>query len=69
VTTAPAATSACAPTVTPHRTVAFAPMVAPRSTTVAANARLRSMAARGVRTLVNTAEGPTNTSAASVTPS
>jgi len=49
--------------------VAFAPMVAPRPTSVGAKACLRSTSARGVRTFVNTADGPTNTSAASVTPS
>jgi hypothetical protein len=68
VTTAPAATSACSPSVVPHRIVAFAPMLAPRATPVATNASLRLTAARGVRTLVNTADGPTNTSSASTTP-
>ena len=69
VTTAPAATSACSPSVVPHRIVAFAPMVAPRPTVVGANACLRLTAARGVSTLVNTADGPTNTSLSRVTPS
>jgi hypothetical protein len=69
VTTAPAPTSACWPTVTPQTMVALAPMEAPRSTSVGSNACLRSTKARGVRTLVNTADGPTNTSRSSVTPS
>jgi hypothetical protein len=69
VTTAPAPTNAYAPTVTPGSTVAFAPIVAPSSIRVGAKACLRSTAARGVRTLVNTADGPTNTSRPSVTPS
>jgi hypothetical protein len=69
VTTAPAATKACAPMETPHTTVALAPMVAPAATRVGRSDRLRSTNARGVTTLVNTAEGPTKTSSPSVTPS
>jgi hypothetical protein len=69
VTTAPAATKACAPTATPQTTVAFAPIVAPRPTRVCSKARRRSVPARGVRTFVNTADGPTNTSSSSATPS
>src|SRR5450631_4046515 len=69
VTTAPAPTKAYAPIVTPHTIVALAPMVAPSLTTVRSKLARRLTAARGVRTLVNTAEGPTNTSFSRVTPS
>lgn len=69
VTTAPAATNANAPMRVPQTIVALAPMVAPGPTAVGWIARLRSTAARGLRTLVNTADGPTKTSSASVTPS
>jgi hypothetical protein len=48
--------------------VAFAPILAPRATWVASSASLRLTAARGVETLVNTTDGPTNTSSASTTP-
>jgi len=69
VTTAPAATTASAPTRTGATSVAWAPMVAPRSTTVRSHRGARGNAARGWRTLVNAAAGPTKTSASSVTPS
>src|SRR6202035_346036 len=67
-TTAPAATKAYAPMVTPHTTVAFAPMVAPRRTRVGSHpSGPRLMAARGRRSLVKMALGPTKTSSSIVT--
>ena len=69
VTTAPAAMNADSPIVTPQTIVAFAPMVAPWRTTVGSMLARRSTVARGLRTFVNTAEGPTNTSASRATPS
>jgi hypothetical protein len=69
VTTAPAATKAYSWIATPHTIVAFAPIVAPRPTRVATTAARRSIVARGFFTLVNTADGPTNTSSSSTTPS
>ena len=44
-----------------------APIDAPRRTSVGSNSH-RSPDARGYRSFVNTAEGPTNTSSSSVTP-
>src|SRR5881394_3219804 len=56
VTTAPAPTRQYGPRVRPHTTVAFAPRVAPRPTRVGRYSALREMNARGVFTLVNTAD-------------
>src|SRR5258706_13053865 len=54
--------------VVPHTTVEFAPMLAPRRTRVCTSASLRGNSQRGVRTLVNTADGPTKTWSSRVTP-
>ena len=51
-----------------HTIVEFAPMVAPRLTRVSRNSSFRSTSARGLMTLVNTHDGPQNTSASRVTP-
>jgi glycosyltransferase involved in cell wall biosynthesis len=75
VTTAPAPTRQYSPSSVPQTIVAFAPMVAPRLTIVGSNAGARGDGARrdtnarGVRTFVNTALGPTKTSSSSLTPS
>ena len=58
---------AYSPIVTPHRTVTLAPMLAPRSTRVSTRTQ-SSLVARGNRSLVKVADGPTNTSSAIVTP-
>src|SRR5579859_5289997 len=68
VTTAPAPTSAKRPTRTGATRVALAPTVAPSSTVVRSQCGARGYPARGWRTLVNCAPGPTNTSAPSTTP-
>src|SRR5262245_8053824 len=69
VTTAPAATNAYSPSVTPHTTVALAPIVAPRRTSVRAYSCLRETWLRGLTTFVNTMDGPQNTSSSRITPS
>jgi hypothetical protein len=69
VTTAPATTKAPLPIVIPHRNVALAPIVAPSFTRVISNGSRRGKAARGRRTLVKTAFGPTKTSDSRRTPS
>ena len=69
VTTAPAPTTAWRPTRTGATSVALAPTVAPSSTVVRSQCGARGNAARGWRTLVNCAPGPTNTSWPSSTPS
>lgn len=69
VTTLPAPTNAYSPILTPHTTVTFPPNDAPRPTTVSLYSDLRLMNARGFTTLVNTADGPTNTPSSSRTPS
>jgi len=68
-TTAPAPTTAYAPIDVPHTIVALAPIVAPRPTRVGSNSVLRDTCARACLTLVNTHDGPRNTSGSSVTPS
>jgi hypothetical protein len=68
VTTAPAPTIAHRPTLTGATSTAPAPTVAPSSTTVRSQSGARGNAARGWRTFVNTAPGPTNTSSPSSTP-
>ncbi|MNR59461.1 hypothetical protein D3C85_1807220 [compost metagenome] len=60
---------AYSPTVWPQTTVALAPMVAPRFTTVRRYSFLRLTWLRGLFTLVNTIDGPQNTSSSSVTAS
>src|SRR5438067_7174925 len=52
---------------TPQTMVAFAPIDAPRPTTVGITSQSVA-AARGYRSFVNTAPGPTNTSSSIVTP-
>ena len=69
VTTAPAATNAHAPIVTPQRIVAFAPIVAPARTGVVSKRSLRGKSARGRLTFVKVAGGPTKTPSSSRTPS
>ena len=69
VTTAPAPMKAYSPMVWPHTTVALAPMVAPRFTMVRRYSFLRLTWLRGLLTLVNTIDGPQNTSSSSVTAS
>jgi hypothetical protein len=69
VTTAPAPTNAYAPTVCPHTTVALAPIDAPRRTSVRRYSCFRDTWLRGLSTLVNTIDGPQNTSSSSSTPS
>jgi hypothetical protein len=69
VTTAPAPTNACRPTVVPQTIVQFAPSVAPRRTSVRRYSCLRTTAERGFSTFVNTMLGPQNTSSSSVTAS
>ena len=68
VTTAPAPTKAHRPTELPHTIVLFAPSVAPRPTTVGANSLFREISLRGFTTLVNTTDGPQNTSSSRTTP-
>src|SRR6218665_577581 len=68
VTTAPAPTIACAPTVMPGSKVALAPIDAPWRTTVRAKASGRCRL-RGKRSLLKVALGPTNTSDSSRMPS
>ena len=67
MTTDPAPTMANSPMSLPHTIVAFAPIDAPWPTTVGVTAQ-SSANARGTRSLVNTALGPTNTSSPTVTP-
>ena len=56
-----------APSSTPQTIVAFAPMDEPRRTTV--SVRVQSVLnARGTRSFVNAADGPTKTSSSIVTP-
>src|SRR2546422_8817997 len=69
VTTAPAPMKAYSPRVTPHTIVALAPIELPRFTRVGRYACLRETWARGFTTLVNTQDGPQNTSSSSTTPS
>src|SRR5207249_1603241 len=69
VTTAPAPMKAYSPKVTPHTIVALAPIELPRFTRVGRYACLRETWARGFTTLVNTHDGPQNTSSSSTTPS
>src|SRR5437773_7566790 len=69
VTTAPAPMNAYSPSVTPHRIVALAPMEPPRFTRVGRYSCLRDTWLRGFSTLVNTHDGPQNTSSSRVTPS
>src|SRR2546422_428761 len=69
VTTAPAPMNAYSPSVTPHRMVALAPIELPRFTRVDRYSRLRDTWLRGFSTLVNTQDGPQNTSSSRVTPS
>ena len=70
VTTAPAATIAHAPISTPHTIVAFAPIDAPSCTMVCLYpAGPLGYFARGVRSFVNTHDGPQNTKSRSSTPS
>ena len=67
VTTAPAATIDHEPSSIPQTRVAFAPIDALRRTRVGVTTQ-SGATARGVRSLVNTAPGPTKTSSASSTP-
>src|SRR5256885_6970027 len=53
---------AYSPRVTPHTIVAFAPIEPPRLTSVSRYSCLRETWARGFSTLVNTQDGPQNTS-------
>src|SRR5213079_1476563 len=69
VTTAPAPINAYSPRVTPQTIVAFAPIEPPRFTSVRRYSFLRGTWLRGFITLVNTQEGPQNTSSSSSTPS
>src|SRR5207253_10777408 len=69
VTTAPAPMKAYSPRVTPHTIVALAPIELPRRTRVLRYSCLRETWERGFRTLVNTQDGPQNTSSSSTTPS
>src|SRR5437899_6697965 len=69
VTTAPAPMKAYSPSVTPQTIVAFAPIDTPRFTSVTRYSCLRDTWLRGFITLVNTHDGPQNTSSSSVTPS
>jgi hypothetical protein len=70
VTTAPAPMSAHAPMFSGATSVACAPMVAPSPTRVSSqpSERSRGNAARGRRTFVNIAAGPTKTSSPRTTP-
>jgi hypothetical protein len=68
VTTAPAATNAYRPIVWPQRIVEFAPRLAPRLTSVRRYSSFRDTWLRGLITLVNTIDGPQNTSSSSTTP-
>src|SRR5262249_7855218 len=68
VTTAPAPTMQYGPSVTPHTIVAFAPIDAPRPTWVGTIFQSVEVA-RGRRSFVKVALGPTNPSSAIVTPS
>ncbi len=54
--------------VCPQTMVALAPMLAPRFTSVARYSCLRDTWLRGLITLVNTIDGPQNTSSSSTTP-
>src|SRR3972149_11376415 len=56
------------PMVVPHTIVEFAPMVAPLLTRVGRNSCFLSIKALGLYTLVNTIDGPQNTSSSRVTP-
>jgi hypothetical protein len=67
VTTLPAPIIANGPMSRPHTTVALAPIDAPRPTIVATIVQF-AWCARGKRSLVNTALGPTNTSSCNDTP-
>ena len=69
VTTAPAPMNAYSPSVTPQMIVALAPIEPPRFTSVRRYSFLRETWLRGFMTLVNTQEGPQNTSSSSSTPS
>src|SRR2546425_2314388 len=69
VTTAPAPMKAYSPSVTPQTMVAFAPIEPPRFTSVRRYSFLRGTWLRGFITLVNTHDGPRNTSSSSSTPS
>ena len=52
----------------PQTIVQLAPRLAPRPTRVARNSSFRDTWLRGLRTLVNTIDGPQNTSSSRVTP-
>src|SRR3712207_1516834 len=67
VTTEPAATIAARPSTVPHTMVALAPIEAPSWTAVGVTVH-SATEARGRRSLVNTALGPTKTSDPSTTP-
>src|SRR4051812_1365864 len=67
-TTAPAPTMHARPSVTPQTIVALAPMLACSSTTVGTTVQSVPEDARGTRSFVKVAFGPTNTSSAMVTP-
>jgi hypothetical protein len=67
VTTEPAAIIANSPTSIPQTRVALAPIEAPRRTRVGVIFQ-SGFCARGRRSLVNTAHGPTKTSSSIVTP-
>src|SRR6185312_8932303 len=67
VTTAPAPTNAYSPTSCPQTIVALAPIDAPRLTMVSRYSCLRDTWLRGFSTLVNTIEGPRNTSSWTLT--
>src|SRR2546423_14585708 len=55
--------------VTPQTIVALAPMLVPRFTNVCLYSLLRETWLRGLMTLVNTIDGPQNTSSSRITPS
>src|SRR5215510_6376510 len=68
VTTAPAPTNAYLPISMPHRIVEFAPREAPLRTSVRRYSSRRLTWLRGLTTLVNTIEGPQNTSSSRIQP-
>ena len=65
----PAPIKQFSPKVLPHKIVEFAPIVDPFFTKVLRNLFFCSMFAFGILTLVNTTDGPTNTSFSRITPS
>src|ERR1035441_6187622 len=68
VTTAPAPINAYSPIVIPQTIVLFAPIEAPRFTRVCLYSFLRRTWLRGLITLVNTIDGPQNTSSSRIQP-